>query len=583
VTATPLSPKTLLSTLAAFLVLASSVVHAQNTDETDTAPGGMGEKQPPAAKASPSPSPAAVVAQPAGASLIPNGDFEAATEKTDWPDGWSNAQQGLITREAGEEDGHFMRLLSQEPGQLVQMAVTIPIPAGVKGLEFFARFRTANVKFGASFLCDARTMFRFQDDAGNAVGKNPPDVIFTSHAKNWTDITRKFLVPDGATKIVVSPSINKAASGTLDLEEVRLAPMDPAEAEAMAQAPLLAEKKKAEDEAEIQKILALPSQTQEIKVSGNKLVTADGKVVQLQGVNVPSLEWSAKGENILRSIKVAVDDWKANAIRLPVMDTFWFGKGKPPKVPPNDAEAYRKLVDDAIKMAAARGAYVILDLHRFKAPEEGAVEFWKDAAARYKNNPAVLFDIFNEPTGISWEVWRNGGPVEVKQKDKETRTFQSPGMQGLVEAVRSTGANNIIVASGVSYAYDLSGVLEGYALEEKGGNGIVYATHFYNWHKGWDKKFLPVAEKYPILVGEFGADINKMSFIPANNQEDPYTWVPDALGMIQKYNLNWTGFSFHPKATPVLLKNWDYEPTPFWGSFVKEALAGKQFEMKKLR
>ncbi|HEY8965308.1 MAG TPA: cellulase family glycosylhydrolase, partial [Candidatus Methylacidiphilales bacterium] len=222
---------------------------------------------------------------------------------------------------------------------------------------------------------------------------------------------------------------------------------------------------------------------------------------------------------------------------------------------------------------------VILDLHRFLAPGDNCVDFWKDAAARYKNNPAVLFDIFNEPHDISWEVWRNGGTVEASGKPP----FHSPGMQGLVDAVRGTGAKNIIVAGGLAYAYDLTGILKGYALDDKGGNGIMYATHFYNWHKGWAEHFLAVAEKYPVLVGETGADTKKMNFIPASQQEDPYTWVPDALGFIQKYRLNWTAFSLHTGATPVLISDWNYTPTPFWGVFVKEALSGKQFEMKSMR
>ena len=100
---------------------------------------------------------------------------------------------------------------------------------------------------------------------------------------------------------------------------------------------------------------------------------------------------------------------------------------------------------------------------------------------------------------------------------------------------------------------------------------------------GWQEKVLVVAERHPILVGEVGADIKKMDFIPASAQEDPFTWVPDMLGLIQKHRLHWTAFSFHPSATPVLITGWDYTPTPFWGVFVKEALAGKQFELKKLR
>ena len=53
--------------------------------------------------------------------------------------------------------------------------------------------------------------------------------------------------------------------------------------------------------------------------------------------------------------------------------------------------------------------------------------------------------------------------------------------------------------------------------------------------------------------------------------------------MIQKYRLNWTGFSFHPTCGPNVISDWDYTPTPHWGIFVKDALSGKQFELTKMR
>ncbi|HSI08102.1 MAG TPA: cellulase family glycosylhydrolase, partial [Rariglobus sp.] len=496
---------------------------------------------------------------------------------------WERKPDGVITlqQEAGIQ---FVRLVSQEPNQLVLISQTVPVPADFKGLVVQARFRTANVKFGKDFLCDARARFSFVDAAGQPVGKGPGDVIFNANAKVWTDIERKFLVPEGAAAIKVNVCLNRPASGTLDLDAIRLSPMDEKEAAALAQVPLLAQQKKAADEAEVARLLQLPSVSRELKVSGNKLVNDQGRTVILQGVNVPSLEWSARGEQVNRSAKVALVDWKANVIRVPVANSYWFGRGKGVKEPANDADAYRRIVDDLVKIAAGQGAYVILDLHLFGGPQANAVEFWKDAAARYANNPAVLFDLFNEPTGITWDLWQKGGPKEVTdKKTKEVTQVEIVGMQALIDTVRSTGARNIVIAGGMGFAYDLSGVLEGHALTESGGNGLVYATHFYNWHRGWEKRFLPLAAKYPILVGEFGADVKKMNFIPANQQENPLTWMPDALGMIQKYQLNWTAFSFHPAASPVLIKDWTYEPTPFFGAFVKDALAGKKFESVKLR
>ena len=511
-----------------------------------------------------------------------NGDFDK-TDAAGLPEAWSAPKpEGKIgvEREGGLA---YLRLVSTAPNQLVLVTQSVAIPADAKGLVVQARFRTANVKFGKDFLCDARARFAFLDDSGKSVGKGPSDIIFSAQAKTWTGIERKYLVPEGATTFRINVCLNRPASGTLDLDSIRVVPMDPAEAAALAEAPLIAQRQKAADEEEVQRLLTLPPITRPLKVSGNKLVDDRGRHVILQGVNVPSLEWSARGEQVLRSAKVALVDWKANVLRVPVHDAYWFGRGKG-KETSNDAEAYRALVDDLVKITAGQGAWLILDLHLFGGPQANAVEFWKDAAARYKNHPAVLFDLFNEPTGITWELWQKGGPREVKDKKTgEVSTVQVVGMQALIDAARSTGAKNVVIASGMSYAYDLSGVLEGKALSDGGGNGLVYATHFYNWHRGWDKKFLSLASRYPILVGEFGADVKKMNFIPANQQEDPYTWMPDALGMIQKYQLNWTAFSFHPKATPVLIKDWTYEPTPFFGAFVKDALDGKKFESTRLR
>lgn len=526
---------------------------------------------------------------PAGKSLLTNGDFQNAGADATWPADWEQNKEAPITWEK-EGDVRFLRLVATQPEMTVEQTRTIDLPESTKGVDLGIRFRVEGFKFGTNssggpvFSKDMHFNYQFLDADGNRVPKSGGGFVLDSHAKDWTDVTRRAMVPEGAKKLKVIVVLNKLTAGTLEVSSVTVNEAPEAEINAIKDAQAAAVKKAAEDEAAIPALLALPSKTEPLKVEGNRLVTPDGRQVLLQGVNVPSLEWSEKGERILLSVKVAIDDWKANVVRLPIHDDFWFGRGKGGKGKPNDAEAYRKVVDDAVKLAAARGAYIILDLHRYHAAPESAVDFWKDAAARYKDNPAVLFDIYNEPTSISWEIWRNGGDVVVKGKGgAPDTTFQSPGMQGLVDAIRSTGAKNIIIAGGINYAYDLTGVLNGFALDDKGGNGLMYATHFYNWHRDWENRFLKVAEKYPVLVGEFGADVKKMGFIPAKNQEDPATWVPDALAMVQKYNLNWTAFSLHPKATPVLISDWNYTPTPFWGVHVKDALAGKKFELGRLR
>jgi aryl-phospho-beta-D-glucosidase BglC (GH1 family) len=316
--------------------------------------------------------------------------------------------------------------------------------------------------------------------------------------------------------------------------------------------------------------------------------------VWLQGVNVDSLQWNARGEYVMRAALVAVEEWKANILRLPIQEKFWFGKDASQK---DEGKAYRELVENVVNLAANRGAYVMLDLHRFRAPKREHVDFWKDVAAKYRNHPAMLFELFNEPHGTSWEVWRNGGFVEDSKASADEDAFLTPeekalnkkgfhavGMQALVDAVRGTGAKNLVIAGGLDWAYDLSGVVKGFALDEKDGNGLMYAAHIYAQKTDWRGKVLSAAEKYPVIVSECGANTKKFTFMPAESQEDAETWVPRVLGFIQKNRLHWTAFSFHPRSAPMLLQDWKFTPTPEWGTPAKRALAGEKFPApEKLR
>jgi len=521
----------------------------------------------------------------ANGSLIPNGDFESAKKTGTSPDGWGTLK-GNVSWQA-EGDNHFVRLQATEPDKMVMLYRTIDIPAGTKALKLSWRWRVTDLKVGKMPWFDARMLINILDASGAKL--TTPGPVSSRGTKDgaWVEKTTSFLVPEGGVSLVLMPSLFNVVRGTMDLDDLVLIPTDTAELEAAA-------KVRAEDAAAR---YVPPEQAntakwpKELHVKGNRIVDTDGKEVWLQGVNAGGLETLPADTQVIKSTLVAIDDWKANAIRLPMNETFWFGRSPLQK---DGGKAYRDIIDQCVMIAANRGAYLILDLHRYRAPKAEHAEFWKDAATHFKNHPAVLFDLMNEPHGISWKVWRDGGFVGEKkgvdesafltaEEKKKNQGFDSVGMQALADAVRSTGANNIVIAGGIGWSGDLSGVADGYELSDKTGNGIMYSWHQYNWHKGWDKTVLPVAAKYPVFVGEVGADPKKMDFIPAELQEDPYTWVPDMLGFIQKYRLNWTGWCFHPRATPVMISDWKYTPTPYWGVFAKEALAGKQFEMKKMR
>lgn len=504
-------------------------------------------------------------------SLIPGGDFETSSGK----------------KEIVEEEGnHFLRLVTTEPGKLTMHYRLIDLPADTSAVELSWKQRVTGLQKGVNPWFDARFLMEWKDAAGKPLPERPPAPYTQKDTKGWEEKSTSFLVPEGAATLVLMPSLFQTKAGTFDIDNLVLKPTDPA--------PILARKAEAERRAAARYVpdeKPNPAKWPKmLKVVGNRLHDTDGKEVWLQGLNAGGLETLPNDDQPIKSLVVGIDEWKANCVRVPIKEEFWWGKSPYQR---DGGAAYRKMIDKMITLAANRGAYVVIDLHRFRAPKKEHAEFWKEFATVYKDHPAVLFDVFNEPHDITWDVWRNGGWVGDKKgvdesaflsdaEKKKNQGFESVGMQGLVDAVRSTGAKNIIIAGGLFWCNDLSGVVNGYALDDKGGNGIMYSWHTYNWHPGW-ARILPVAEKYPIFLGEVGADVKKMGFIPTEDQEDPFTWVPDMLGFIQKHKINWTGWCFHPYATPVMISDWDYTPTPFWGEFAKKALSGEQFEMKKMR
>jgi endoglucanase len=518
---------------------------------------------------------------PVAKNLVVNGDFQTDTDSDGTPDNWGAAKGGLSYAIEGEN--RFMRLTPEKPGQMILNYRQIAIPEGIKALELRWKQRISNLKPSRYPWFDARIMMQWLGATGNELAGSAAAPTARKNTVGWVERSKSFLVPEGALTLVLMPALFQVESGTYELDDLSLKPTDAAVVAAAAQA------KAAIDQAAIVEEEA-PNPAKwpsELHVESNRVLTREGKEVWLQGVNVESLEWNPRGVQVMKSALVAVDDWKSNCIRLPIRENYWFGKD----ATQNDGgKAYHELVDNIVNLAANRGAYTMLDLHRFRAPKQVHIDFWKDVATKYKNHPAVIFELFNEPHGTSWEVWRNGGfvPDKVKpadednflmpeEKAKNAKGLQAVGMQALIDAVRGVGAKNIVVVGGLDWAYDLSGFVKGFALDEKGGNGMMLATHIYAAKRDWAGKVLVVADKYPIMVSELGANTKKFDFIPADAQEDAVTWVPRVLGFIQQHKFNWTAFSLYPGSAPILVTDFNYTPTPEWGAPVKRALAGAKF------
>jgi hypothetical protein len=187
-----------------------------------------------------------------------------------------------------------------------------------------------------------------------------------------------------------------------------------------------------------------------------------------------------------------------------------------------------------------------------------AIPFWTSVANTFKDNTSVVFEMFNEPypdratstSDQAWTCWRDGGTCP-------GIGYQVAGMQSLVDAVRGTGAKNVILLGGLAYSNDLTGWLAHEPTDPTGNLGAV--VHVYNFNSCsssscWDAQLAPVAAKVPLVATEIGENDCAHGFI-----DTFMNWL-DAhrLGY-----LGWTWNNWDCSSGPSLVSDWNGTPTNY--------------------
>jgi endoglucanase len=309
---------------------------------------------------------------------------------------------------------------------------------------------------------------------------------------------------------------------------------------------------------------ALPRLT----VEGNRIIEAHSRQpVLLRGVNRSGLEYSSpEGAGSLtkaglseRDFDEMICEWHVNIIRLPFNQDWVLSREG------YDAEPYLAALDYAIRSAAQRGAYTLLDLQWLDAstpcgtlrdgtanfvpclPDVNSIHLWRQLARRYREEPAVLFDIFNEPHHPLADDRTTGTPV--------TMDLWQRWAALLIEAIRGEHESALIFVPGVDWAFDL----RGHPL--KGVKDVVYSTHVYPGKgRDWDRAFGHLCCDVPVFAGEWGGGTEDVE------------WGRELLAYMGARNMGWTAWSWSDKPRLVeRSESGEYRPTEF-GLLVKAAL-----------
>jgi hypothetical protein len=320
-----------------------------------------------------------------------------------------------------------------------------------------------------------------------------------------------------------------------------------------------------------------------VRVSGNKLVNASGATVALHGVNRSGTEYACvqnfgpfDGPSDDASV-TAIASWKGvNAVRIPLNEDCWLGINGFPSGGYSAAQ-YRQALKAYVGLLHAHGLYAILELH-WSAPgafpanwQEGMPDadhsptFWSQVATAYRDDPATIFDLFNEPVGVDWPCWRDGCAYGGDPTNGRGR-WAVAGMQSLVTTVRNAGAPNVVMLGGLSFANDIAQWMS--YLPNDPQHQLAASFHVYNFNtcntQGcWDSQVAPVALQVPVVTGEIGEDDGQAGFI------NGYMAWADARGLGY---LAWTWDTWGC-GPAVLISNYDGTPCPGFGAGYRDHLA----------
>ena len=321
-----------------------------------------------------------------------------------------------------------------------------------------------------------------------------------------------------------------------------------------------------------------------VRIVGNHFVDGSGRTVRLLGVNRSGSEYACManwavfdGPSDAASI-AAMAGWNIDAVRVPLNEDCWLGiNGAPASF---SGANYRNAIAGYVSRLHAAGMYAIVDLHwnaqgslpadgktgqgRKMADLDHAPAFWTSVASFFKNDHGVIFDLFNEPHDIGWDCWLNGCTAS-----DGTGTWQAAGMQTLLNAVRATGATNVVTLSANGWGGDIPQWINYRPRDPIGqiaaGWHVYYPETWWSEPSRWNAGVSPVlAAQVPIVATEFG------------EHDCAGGWMNQFLPWADQHGLSytaWTWDTWPNCGNPVLITKYDGTPTGY-GISLRDHLRG---------
>ncbi|MER6150370.1 glycoside hydrolase family 5 protein [Streptomyces hirsutus] len=258
----------------------------------------------------------------------------------------------------------------------------------------------------------------------------------------------------------------------------------------------------------------------QLEVCGTKLCNEHGNPVQLRGMSTHGTQWYAQCLTD-GSLDALAHDWRADVLRV---STYVQEGGYE-----TDPARFTDLADSLIREASERGLYVIVDWHMLSPGDpnlnlENARRFFTEIAHRNQGRNNILYEIANEPSGVSW-----------------------PAIKGYAEqiipVVRNIDADAPVLVG--TRAWSSFGVSEGADETEVVNNpvhasNIMYTFHFYaaSHRDEYLAALSRAADRIPVFVTEFGTQNY------AGEGADDFAMSQRYLDLMAEKEIGWVNWNF---------------------------------------
>jgi endoglucanase len=269
----------------------------------------------------------------------------------------------------------------------------------------------------------------------------------------------------------------------------------------------------------------------QLRVCGVNLCNQFNRPIQLRGMSTHGIQWFGSCYNNA-SLDALANDWKADLFRISMYVQEEGYETNP--------TAFTNQVNNLVELATARGLYALIDFHILTPGDpnfnlERAKTFFAAVSARHANKNNVIYEIANEPNGVSWSGIKSYA-------------------EQVIPVIRGNDPDSVVVVG--TRAWSSLGVSEGGNETEVINNpvnasNVMYAFHFYaaSHQDNYRATVSRAASRIPLFVTEFGT-VDYTGSGPFD-QASSTTWL-NLLDSLKISYANWT-FSDHSESSAALL------------------------------